>query len=166
MREFCKWLASTPLSQTLQSHDWLIAGLQTIHILGISVVLSSAVLIDLRLLRIAERDQAPDQVARRFLPSIWLVLPVLLASGGLMIIGEPRRSLLNDTFYLKIGLLMAAIGVTVFLQSSVIRHAGFWNATAGRRTLVKFAAAASLLIWGCVILAGRWIAYTDTDLGG
>jgi len=98
--EFSKWLASTSLSQTIQTTGGIIPARQTIHILCVAVVFTSAVLVDFRIWRLFERDVPLPQVAKRFLPSIWPVLVILLLTGALLIIGEPRRSLLNPTFYI------------------------------------------------------------------
>ncbi len=64
------------------------------------------------------------EVARRFLPVIWPVLLVLLITGSLLIIGEPRRSLLNTTFYFKMASLAAAVVLTAGLQWSLAVGAG------------------------------------------
>ena len=155
---FSTWLAATPLSHFIQLTTWIIPTLQTIHILAIAAVFSSAVLVDLRLWRLFDRDLPIKDVAARFFPLIWPVLLVLLASGALLIIGEPRRSLLNTTFYIKMGLLVCAIAVTAGLQWSLKINPQFWES---RRLAGFFAATLSLAIWGSIIFAGRWIAYTE-----
>src|ERR1700733_6114680 len=105
LSEFSKWLAATSLSHIIQITKWVIPALQTIHILSVAVVFSSAVLVDLRLWRLLNRDVPLPEITRRFLPTIWPVLVVLLITGALLIIGEPRRSLLKATFYIKMALL-------------------------------------------------------------
>ena len=159
--DFAKWLAATALSHAIQTAGWVIPTLQTIHILGIAVLFFSAVIVDLRLWRVLQRDVPLKDVARRFLPVIWPVLLILLVSGSLLIIGEPRRSLLNTTFYLKMTLLAAAIVLTVILQWSLASAPEFWEKTRGRRTAARLAATFSIVVWCGVIFAGRWIAYTQ-----
>jgi hypothetical protein len=153
-----KWLAATPLSQIIQTDSWIIPTLQTIHILCVAVVFSAAVLVDFRIWRLFERDVPLPQVARRFLPSIWPVLLILLLTGSLLIIGEPRRSLLNSTFYIKMGLLLAAIVLTASLQGSVASRPAFWE---NRRLMGRVVATLSILVWCGILFAGRWIAYTQ-----
>jgi hypothetical protein len=159
--EFCKWLAATPLSNTIQTTGWIIPALQTIHILSVAGLFSSAVLVDLRIWRVLERDVPLAEVARRFLPAIWPVLLILLITGSLLIIGEPRRSLLNSTFYLKMALLAVAILLTAGLQRSISSSPNFWDRDRGRRIAGKLAATTSLLVWCGILFAGRWIAYTQ-----
>jgi len=159
--DFAKWLAATAPSHAIQTAGWIIPALQTIHILGIAVLFFSAVIVDLRLWRVLQRDVPLKAVARRFLPVIWPVLLILLITGSLLIIGEPRRSLLNTTFYLKMTLLAFAIVLTVVLQWSLWSAPEFWEEGRGRRIAAKFAATLSILVWCCIIFAGRWIAYTQ-----
>jgi hypothetical protein len=161
LSEFSKWLASTPLSHIIQTTKWVIPALQTIHILSVAVVFSSVILVDLRLWRLLNRDLPLPDVARRFLPTIWPVLLVLLITGGLLIVGEPRRSLLNSTFYLKMALLAVAIMLTALLQWSLSSSPNFWGKDRARRMAGQFAATVSILIWCGILFAGRWIAYTQ-----
>jgi len=159
--DFAKWLGATALSHAFQTAGWVIPALQTIHILGIAVLFFSAVIVDLRLWRVLQRDVPLKDVARRFLPVIWPVLLILLLTGSLLIIGEPRRSLLNATFYLKMTMLAFAVVLTVALQWSLSSAPEFWEKDRGRRNAARFAATLSILIWCCIIFAGRWIAYTQ-----
>jgi len=161
LRDFCKWLASTPVSHTIQTTGWIIPTLQTIHILGVAVIFSSAILVDLRIWRLLQRDVPLPDVARRFLPAIWPVLLILLITGSLLVIGEPRRSLLNVTFYLKMTLLVLAVTLTVALQWSLSSAPEFWEKDRGRRMVGQLAATVSILVWCSILFAGRWIAYTQ-----
>src|SRR5467141_1727408 len=140
--DFCSWLEQTPLSQTIQSTGWIVPAVQTVHILSIAAVLSSVLMIDLRLMGFLGRDQPLARVSERFLPVIWWTLPVLLATGSVMIIGEPARSLANPVFQLKMALLVAAIAVTAALHKES-----------------RIIAILSLSLWVGIVFAGRWIAY-------
>jgi hypothetical protein len=86
------------------------------------------------------------------------VLVILLLTGALLIIGEPRRSLLNATFYIKMSLLLGAILLTAGLQGSIAVRPSFWQ---NRRLAGRALATLSILIWCGILFAGRWIAYTQ-----
>jgi hypothetical protein len=161
LSEFCTWLATTPLSHTIQTTGWIIPALQTIHILSVAVVFSSAILVDLRIWRLLQRDVPLPKVTQRFLPAIWPVLLILLSTGSLLIVGEPRRSLLNSTFYLKMALLAIAIMLTAGLQRAISSSPNFWDKDRRRRMAGQFAATVSILVWCGILFAGRWIAYTQ-----
>ncbi len=157
---FSQWLAATSLSHTIQTVTWIIPTLQTIHILCVAIVFSSAVLVDLRIFRLFERDEPLREVTRRFLPPIWPVLLILLVTGSLLIIGEPRRSLVNTTFYLKMALLLVAVLLTAALQRMVLASPGVFE-DRGRQMAGRALATVSILVWCGILFAGRWIAYTQ-----
>ena len=156
---FSQWLAATSLSHTIQTVTWIIPTLQTIHILCVAIAFSSAVLVDLRIFRLFERDEPLREVMRRFLPPIWPVLVILLLTGSLLIIGEPRRSLVNTTFYLKMALLLVAILLTATLQRMVLASPGVFE-DRSRQMAGRALATLSILVWCGILFAGRWIAYT------
>jgi hypothetical protein len=161
LSEFSRWLAATEVSHVIQTATWIIPTLQTIHILSVAAVFSAAILVDLRIWRLLERDQPLPDVARRFLPTIWPVLLILLVTGSLLIVGEPRRSLLNSTFYLKMALLVVAIALTAGLQRTISSSPNFWDRDLTRLIAGRFAATVSILVWCGILFAGRWIAYTQ-----
>ena len=158
---FCNWLGATSTSQTIQTIDWIIPAIQTVHILAVAAVVTSALMLDLRLLGLRGFDQPLATVARRFLPLIWWSLPVLLASGAVLIIAEPARSLENPVFILKMGLLLAAASVTLACQLPLRRDPAFWELSIARRRAARLIAVASLPLWVAIICAGRWIAYVQ-----
>jgi hypothetical protein len=161
LSELSKWLAATSLSHTIQTAGWIIPTLQTIHILCVAIVFSSAVLVDFRIFRLFERDVPLGEIARRFLPPIWPILLILLLTGSLLIIGEPRRSLINPTFYLKMALLVIAILLTVCLQRGSASSPSFWDRDRGHRIASRLMATASIAVWCGILFAGRFIAYTQ-----
>src|ERR1700728_1191698 len=145
--DFCRWLAATPLSNTIQTAGWIIPALQTVHILGVATLFSSAIIVDLRIWRVLQRDVPLADVARRFIPVIWPVLLILLITGSLLIIGEPRRSLFNSTFYLKMALLALAVTLTGALQWSLSSAPEFWDKGLGRRIAGRLVETFSILVW-------------------
>ena len=161
LSELSKWLAATSLSHTIQTAGWIIPALQTIHILCVAFVFASAMLVDFRIFRLFEREVPLPAVMRRFLPTIWPVLVILLLTGSLLIIAEPRRSLVNSTFQLKMLLLVIAIVLTATLQRGIASSPAFWEQDRNHRIAGQFVATASILVWSGILLAGRWIAYTQ-----
>ena len=94
MKQFAEWLSTTFLSVFIQNHNsWAIPTIQSIHIVGIAIVLGSVFMIDLRLLGWAGMDQTLRQTTNRFGPWMMGALWLMLATGILMVIGEPVRGL-------------------------------------------------------------------------
>jgi hypothetical protein len=159
INEVCHWIDQTTLSQAIQAAGWVVPTVQTIHILAIAVVASSALMIDLRSIGVFWANRPMKQVTARFLPLVWWPLFVLLGTGVIMIIAEPARSLKNPAFQLKMGLLFAALIVTLLFQIVQRRNAAFGDQGSGLRAAAATLAVVSMLLWSSIIFAGRWIAY-------
>ena len=143
MKSFAEWLAQTAPSLAIQSHEWVIPTIQSVHILAICAFVGSVLTIDLRVLGWAWRDQSLEETTARFGPWVWGALGMLLVTGALMIVGEPPRELLAVSFWMKMALVVFGIAAHVRLR----RHPG------------KALAVATLVVWVCVIVLGRLIAY-------
>jgi len=161
LNAFCTWLAQTPLSQNIQTIEWIIPAVQTAHILCVAGVMVSVLLLNLRLMGRKAADQPFALLAARVVPVIWWSLPVLLATGVTLIIAEPGRALQNPVFLLKMVLLTAAILVTLLCQWPMRKDAAYWDQAFGRRWAGRFIAGISLALWIGIVCAGRWIAYVQ-----
>lgn len=126
---------------------------QTVHILSVACVMASIVMIDLRLLGLAVPSQSPEEMARRLMPWLWTALSLLLLSGAMFVIARPHRYFLNPVFGIKLALLMVAIACSTMVRRLI--------QSGSHSVLLKAAASLSLLAWLGVVLAGRWIAYSD-----
>ena len=156
MKSFAEWLSTTFLSVFIQNHNsWAIPTIQSIHIVGIAIVLGSVFMIDLRLLGLAGMDQTLRQTSDRFGPWLMGALWLMLATGILMVIGEPVRELITFSFWLK--MLLVAVGtlIAVIFQRAVRKH----EEVVETRRAVKYFAVLTFLIWACIIVLGRLIAY-------
>ena len=128
---------------------WVIPAIQSVHIMAIAVVVGSALMVDLRLLGAFGEGESVAAFTRRFLPWLWWALLALLLTGVLMIVAEPRRSLQNTTFLVKMGLVLAAVAVTALTRLPLSK--------AHRRPI----AVVSMCLWVAIIFCGRWISYTQ-----
>jgi hypothetical protein len=159
LNEICLRIDQTALSQAIQVTKWAVPAVQTIHILAIAVVASSALMLDLRLIGVLWANRPMKDVTARFLPLVWWPLLVLLATGAIMIIAEPARSLKNPAFQLKMVLLIAVLLVTLLFQYFQRRNGAFGDPRSGPRAIAATLAVVSMLLWSSIIFAGRWIAY-------
>ena len=160
MNRFADWLSQTYLSNLIQTHNsWVIPTIQSIHIVGIGVVLASVFMVDLRILGWAGMDQTLRQTTKRFGPWLTGALCLLLATGILMVIGEPVRELVTFSFWLKMSLLVVGTIVAAVFQISVRKHEEHWEEAAGNRTSIKGFAILTFLIWVAIVILGRLIAY-------
>lgn len=126
---------------------------QTVHLLGIAVIMSSVVLLDLRILGFALPSQDVQELTRRVMPWVWCTLPIMLLSGLPFVIARPQRYFTNPIFGIKFALLLPAVALAAVLHLLTVRKPDYRG--------TKLLATISLLLWIGVVLAGRWIAYVD-----
>jgi hypothetical protein len=149
VQAFCDWLSNTPVSLKIQTILWIIPAVQTVHILCVSLVLSSMAMLDLRLMGLAARRQPVSRMIGRFVPWVWRGLAVLATTGAILITGEPERELLNPV-------LATVIVITLIVQRLSRKNDTYWET---RKVAARLAGFVSLLLWIGIVSAGRWIAY-------
>jgi uncharacterized membrane protein SirB2 len=159
---FALWLQKTPPSMFADSHVWFVPSFQIIHILAISMLFGSAVMINMRIFMLAGRGRSMAQTVGRYLPWIWWGLLVLLLTGIGLTFSDPIRELTNPFFWTKMILVVVAVLVNLSFQTSVSRNPAQWETTQGQRLTVRIAAAGGIVLWCVIMLLGRWIAYAPT----
>jgi len=159
IRALCAWLERTPFSRELQTREWAMPAVQTVHLLALATVMGAALLLNLRLLGVRMADVPLPRVLSRFVPVILGSLLILLLSGVLMIFAEPERALLNPVFGLKMALLAGVLALTAATIAPLRRSPAFWDTGKARPRLLRASALLSTGLWVAVLFAGRWIAY-------
>ncbi len=159
LAELAVWLASTPPSNLINQSSWMTSTIQSIHIMAIAATFGAALMINLRILRLAGQSHTMVEVERRYEPWVWWGLLVLLATGVLLVIAEPARELLNPCFWTKLGLIGAVALTNVWFQKSVRRDVDLWDEADGGRVAIRVGAAVMIGVWCVIMILGRWIAY-------
>jgi hypothetical protein len=166
---FSEWLSNTPVStflaDTTHLSTWLIVPMsQTIHIIGVAVVMIAVGMINLRLMGIAGTRQSFAQLTGQYMPWLWGALIVLLITGVIQTIAEPGREILNVGFRIKVVLLAIVVAITALYESRVKTDPNYWDSTSGRKKTAYQLASLSLVCWIGIAIAGRMIAYMDMRL--
>lgn len=160
MRAFAEWLSTTFLSVFIQTHySWVIPAIQSIHIVGIGVAVGSVFMIDLRILGWAGMDRTLRLTTRWFAAWLTAALCVLLATGVLMVIGEPVRELVNFSFWLKMFLVAASALLAGIFRMALSTHDQQWEERFVSRRSTQWLAVLTFLVWVFIIVLGRLIAY-------
>ena len=139
---------------------WLWPLLEIIHFIGLSLLLGSMLIVDLRLAGYLR--QIDIMSTHRLLP--WAAAGFLmnLATGFLFFFGDPGRYSINIGFQIKMVLVLIA-GLNVLLFALKINPViGKWDPHGDTPGLAKTIAWVSLLTWTGVLLLGRLIPYIGT----
>jgi len=160
LNDFAVWLSTTLPSVFIQNHQaWMIPVIQSLHIVGIGIAVGSTLMMTLRVLGWAGMDQTVLAIQSRFGPWLTGALCLLLASGGLLIVAEPVRELVNFSFWLKMLFVAVLTVLAAVFQASVRRSEERWERALARRRSVRLAAVLIFVVLGCIIILGRLIAY-------
>lgn len=166
MTAFSDWLYATPVATAIRETTWIIPNVQSIHILAIAVVIGSALATELRLAGVLATDRPEADVLRRYLPWMRRALVVLLATGVVLVVAEPGRTLGNAVFWTKMALVAGASLVTLQARKSLlqVRKPVLQDGEVLEDGLLPEASKPlawfMILIWCAVIFCGRFIAYT------
>jgi hypothetical protein len=153
------WIQATPPSLLLQQNQgWFIPVMQSIHIAGIGVVLGCVLMMSLRVLGVSGADRTVLQTEERYGPWLTGALWLMLATGLLIILCEPR-AIVTFSFWVKMALVAFGALIAWLFSRSVHAHAVAWDEALPRRRSVKAMAVFALVIWLAIIFLGRFIAY-------
>jgi hypothetical protein len=157
--QWADWISRTWLSQLLSNHQWVIPTSQSIHILGVSVVFSCAVMISLRLLGVGQ-GRSLSRLTRTLAPWMYWSLGVLLLTGTGQTIAEPVRQFVTPAFWSKMLMIICVLLLTLWFTRAVARCAPLWDSPATLPIAAKLWGVMSLGLWVAIIFCGRFIGYT------
>lgn len=150
---------STGLHESRYAYDLI----ESVHVWALCLFFGLAVMFDFRLLGWSMRSVPVSEVARRLLPWTLVGFVIMVISGALLFSAIPLRSFQNIFFRTKmILLLLAGINVWIF-HSGVYRRVASWDLKSKPPRPARVAGALSLVLWVCIVLSGRMIAYNWFD---
>ena len=149
-------LEGSALSASLRASEWVYPLVNTLHIVGIALLVGAILILDWRLLR----RRAPPEVAvlaTVLLPSARLGFVLAVCAGVLLFITRPLDYAFNTLFQFKLGCIGLALLNTVLLHRSLSwRIAVNHNRPDGR---VRLACGISLVCWLLALTLGRLVGY-------
>lgn len=149
-------LEHSALSTGLRASAWVYPLINTLHIVGIALLVGPIVILDLRLLR---RRAGPtvSVLAATLLPSARIGFGLALLSGLLLFSARPLDYAFHALFQFKLACIALALLNIVLLHRSAA-----WAAALGQdRTdaRVRLGCGVSLLCWLATLGLGRLIGY-------
>ncbi len=152
------WLESTALSHWFLSNGaWTWPMAESLHFIGLTLLVGSIVMIDLRILGLGKGIRIADlHTLVRFTIAGFLLN---VFTGSLFLIGQPDQYFLNRAFHFKLAFLaIAGLNVLVF-YSAVFRRLKQLGPHDEAPLPARLMAGLSLLCWIGVICAGRLLTF-------
>jgi hypothetical protein len=150
-------IEASAFGQAMRESSWLFSAIKGTHLAGITMLVGSITVLDLRLLGL-RRSFSVRRLAARTLPWSAGSFALILPSGLAMFIAHAGELIASPVFALKFCLIFAAgVNAAVF-HAGVYRGAARWDVAAVPPWGARVAAALSLLLWISVIACGLRLA--------
>lgn len=128
---------------------------QSFHLLGLTVLLATVLVVDLRLAGIGMKEYRLPWMARQLKAWTLAAIALVISSGLLIFLGTPGKYLDSRPFRLKMALLVLAL----LFHFLVLRRFTQRESAPCSRALEIAVACLSLTLWFGVGWAGRAIAF-------
>jgi len=151
------WMRDSALAVMIVNNIWVFPTLETLHFIGLILLMGSLLVIDLRFMGFAPR--IPLHAVLGFLPLSLLGFAINLTTGILFLFSDPYHYYDNLSFRLKmLTVLLAGLNAVWFKLSLHLETPAF-ESSGYPSMRVRFIAGLSLLLWTSVIVFGRMIPY-------
>ena len=152
-------LQDSALGDAVRSTPFMYATLESLHILGIAVLVGPAFAFDLRLLGVGHHLMSVTKAARHLLPLSHIGLAIAVVTGTMLFSAQAVGVAGSSAAPWKLGLLLlAGLNVLVF-HRGVHRRVVEWSEATATPVAARISAVVSMTAWTGVIFAGRFLAY-------
>lgn len=159
LQHLCQLLYDSPIGTLIRESDDAFTIIESVHVLGITLLIGTIALLDLRMLGLALRHLSVTRIARTVLPLTWAGFVVMFTSGFLLFWAEAAKNYTNPAFRVKI-ILLILVGLNpLIFHTTIYRRVHEWELLAVSPWRARVAAIASLTLWTGILAAGRAIAY-------
>lgn len=157
---FFDWLQNTPLAIAIADSPIAFPWIESFHVMAAAIVVGLLIYVDLRLLGRHATGRQVTKMSAASLPWIWGAFCISVVTGVLMFSQTAVKYSTNKLFLTKMILLVVAgINMGVF-HFSTWKSVDKWDLQLPPPSSVRFAGAASLMLWLAVIVVARWIGFS------
>lgn len=158
---FQQWLVATfasvtPIGAFMRTH-WAWPAAESVHFIGLSLLVGTIVVWDLRLLGVGRR--IPVGALRALVRWTLAGYAMTAVSGAMFLMTEPTEYIYNPAFHYKV-LFMAIAGLNALTFYLTVSSRTLALGPGEQAPLpARIAAAASLALWVAVIVSGRLLTF-------
>jgi hypothetical protein len=157
LQPWALWLEQSGLGTAVRTSSWMYPAAEIGHLLGLGLLVGSAVAFDLRLLGAARR--LPVDASASFLLPLARFGFGLMACTGALLFAANATTMLSLVFGIKLtAILLACVNATLF-HWGVFPGVAAWNLEAPPPARARAAALISLCCWSTALVCGRLLAY-------
>ena len=154
-----EYVDQLPTSIAIRESQYFSPYLTVSHVVVMALVAGLVLMMDLRLMGVANMRTPFSELQRRLFPWQMGGLVPSTATGLLLCCVDPLKYYGNVMFRVKLALLAVAGINALAFHWTTYRTAGRWDEDLKGVATARRAGAVSLLLWFSVIVSGRLIAY-------
>ena len=155
---FLEWLQGTWVGVTVAESLWGYPLFETMHTIGMAMLIGSLGLINLRVL--GYKPELPLIGTRQLLPLAWIGFTLNAISGTMLFTSDAVYFFNSYTFRIKMVLIVLGGINAALLGRKIFQETPAGAPAVAPTTAAKWIAASSLVFWFGAVCAGRLIAYT------
>jgi hypothetical protein len=155
-----RWLQDTSIGTAIRENATLFPWVEAVHVLGLTVVLGSVALLDLRLLGWVSRDRSVRKVLADVLPCTWSAFAIAGVTGALLFSSNAVTYAENTFFRVKMVLLVFLFANSLVFSWFTTRDIDAWDDAPQPPLRARASGALSLGLWIAIVVCGRWIGFT------
>ena len=149
------WADHTAIGMAIRASRWLFPVIEAFHLVALALLGGTVLIVDMRLLGWGLRSRPVSELASDMQP--WMVagLLVMLSSGFLLFLSEPKKLYDNLPFQIKMVFLFLAIVYTFTIRRKLLRS----NVDLAWPARSRLAGGVSIALWSVVGFMGRGIGF-------
>ena len=155
---FAKWIASTPLNYLAIGLPWTWPICETLHFIGMALLIGAIGLLDMRMLGLYK--ELPAAPLEKLAPWGILGFTINAVTGIIFFAGAPQQYIYNIAFLWKIAFIaVAGINAGLFYVTGLSKIVDNLKPGEDAPPIAKFVAGSSLFLWFGVIYWGRMLPF-------
>ena len=167
MEDLLNYILKNPIWINIENWpiSWAIGGtawfplIESIHVVAISLLLGTLLMVDLRLIGVAARRYSLTQLGKELLPWTWASFWIAALTGLAMFITRAASHVVNPAFQIKMLLLLLAGANMFLLQGFFLKTSHELKGFELPTNKMKISGTLSLCLWVGITLSGRWIGH-------
>jgi hypothetical protein len=159
LRGLFEYVSELPSSIGIRESLYFSPYLTVSHVIVMAFVAGLVLMMDLRLMGLANMRTPFSELQRRLFPWQMFAMTLAAITGLTLAWADPMRFYVNIFFWLKmLMLVLAAINALAFHYTTYYSVAA-WDTAPATPVAAKLAGGVSVVLWSLVIIAGRLIPY-------
>ena len=154
---FVHWLRATPASEWINSSRWIWPLCESLHFMGLSLLVGITGFFDLRLMGFFKRVSIA--AARDLMPYALVGFAINIVTGLVFLTGLPEQYARNPVWWYKVGFLMLAGLNALVYETRLSARVLALDPEGDTPRAVKVIGLVSLISWFAVLYCGRMLAF-------